>query len=329
MASSEVRIDPFQNHELISAYSEFAWPIVTLIFFFVILFRFGNELKILFRRIRKAKIAGSEIELEELKQNALELSKIDIVEEAKPKIEDLQATGGSKEENLSTLLSNIQSGLYPRPIRSNVIDNLNELTESDPLGAIVIAYNELARELETLALTKGLIGTQEISRTRFRPLVDIVSKNYDLPNLFSSACLQFQLQRNQIAHETYASDYNQRDAVDIAEAGIELLTFALRIQRPIFFVGETNIPLFTDETLKSRLTEFVGLELIIAATPGSTGSRIVAPVSPDLEFISGSQVSSVWGHWVNETEAWAQGPENAEKVWSSSARTFEGHQITG
>ena len=45
MASSEVRIDPFQNHELISAYSEFAWPIVTLIFFFVILYFTGFTLQ--------------------------------------------------------------------------------------------------------------------------------------------------------------------------------------------------------------------------------------------------------------------------------------------
>jgi hypothetical protein len=276
--------------DLIRAIGTFVWPIVVL----VIVLIFRAELGGLFKRIRRVKAAGGEVELDqaldELESSTAAASR---AVPARPPEEPVSAG----EE---------------RDVAVRVLD---EARESPKLALISLAAEVERRSTEVVA------STGQISPGR-RPSLGYSLSRLELSPSVQSAARQFRDVRNKLVHHGDASEDELLRAIDL---GLTLLDAINRIPHEVHYVREPRVELFADAEGQRRIGDYHGVLLESVAPEGNTTVRALPTTRTDFE--KGKAVSWEFGER-GFSEAWYRDPAANEIVYAwTRAAEFVGRPL--
>lgn len=286
--------------KIIQAIAALLWPI----FAFTVLFLFKNQFTDLFKRIRKGKLFGQELELEE------SLDKLD--ESTKSIQSDIEQ---------GQLQTKIASNDYSDNNESDIIDKIIDDATRSPKVALInlsIALEKLARDI--LATSGHLNGRENI---HVHQAISEIHKAYELPNHTLTSLKHFWEIRNRIIHARQGSDDDVLRAID---SGIIIFKALQAMPRETSFVYIPNIDIFEDEKLETRIENIIGV-MLKTISPGGVSSTLKVFPTTKNNYEKGKEVSWEWNLGLKLGPAWYKNPEtgNIEKAWDSSAEFIGRH----
>ena len=306
---------------LIQAIGSVLWPIVAG----YVVIRNEKQIRSLLDRLRKGKILGQEIELEgSLKELKRQVSAVE--DEAPPAPAPIsseptttRASTSTAEEtlsNLRTLHSDIKTANTQRADDPFLHETLETAAKSP-----TVALMQLASGIEKLANTiwSDLDDGSKPRRPSVRSLIDGLS--HVLPQSVPSALRTFWDVRNRIVHGRDADEHETLSALD---SGISLYKSLDLFSRSYAVVTRSEIPIYTDETGNTAVTNATGVELEFRPE----GNRIIWPTTkrgyvPQMvvkrDFDTAHAIDNIW----------IKDPLSGEvrKVFDSAA-TFVGDPIS-
>jgi Protein of unknown function DUF86 len=258
---------------------------------------FRKELRALLSRLRRAKLLGQEVELDE-------------------SLDQLERTT----EHLSELKEPIAPPVVETP-KEDVSDDLyqiRELTDLSPNAALALVAAELERAVRHKL---GALGQMDVFRSR-RPLVlrsgfEELARRTDLPMETLIALRQFSDIRNRIVHGY--SDIDREEVRRAIDLGLDLLAAVKAVPSEIAVVLYPHVEVYADPEGKEARTDCHGIMLDISSPNGSDKRTSVFPTTR-THFVKGMRVAWEWSSRRQWGESWYRHPEsdNIEYAWSSS-----------
>jgi len=278
--------------EIFKAIAILLWPIIT----FIVILIFKNDLKHLIGRIKKGKLFGNEIELEETIKEFEET-----VERAEAKL-PFQEKDEIRSDNIA-------------------IDIIKESSTDPKIGLIRLAI-EIERQLKELMYTTGWF--QNLKRFSVQESFEYLTTNGVMPTNILSSLKIFWNIRSKIIHGS--STVNTDEIIRVIDIGLILLNAINSIPRAIHNIYKANIDIYHDSEC-TRIVEF-GKGIILEATsPGKTlKSRYIYPTTK-TDYTEGKRVTWEWSFDNVWAECYYVNPDSGEKViaWSQSAEFIGRH----
>jgi|ERR1700730_1636741 len=257
--------------ELLRAIGALLWPV----FAFVIYFTYKEEFRRLFHRIRRGKVLGQEIELEQ----SLEL---------------LQQTAAAAALEV------------PRGSDADSADPVREVLETSvrsPKAALLLLASDLDREVRELLASTGWHGGREIEGVRHG--FDILDRLRILPANLRNSVQLFTDMRNRLVHGHNATDDDILRAID---SGTTILQAIRSVPRQTHVVLHPGVELFSDEQAKKPMH---GIKGLIFETAAPSGEREIFPTTR-THFERGMRVAWEWNPQNKYGPAWYRDPETNE-----------------
>lgn len=285
--------------ELLTAVGSLIWPIFALIVFF----SYRQEFRLLLRRIRRGKLFGQELELED-SLRALDTS-------AKAAVVEVAALAKSSEETLDA---------ERQPSADEAVQKILEGAARSPKAALLYLGSEIEREMWRLLASTGWHGGERV--LGLRRGFELLLKAKALPPHVLQAALLFGSMQNRLVHGGAATD---DDALRAIDSGTQILRALRAIDYESHVVVRTGVPLFSDEGGNDRLEGVTGL-ILESAGRGRAPRRQIFPTTK-THFITGKEVAWEWGN-KSFKRAWYLNPESGkvEIAWFSSAE-FTGQHL--
>lgn len=285
---------------LIQAIAALLWPL----FAFTALFVFRAQIADLAKRLKKGKLSGQEIELEE-SLNKLTRS----AESAQSEVAAIPAppeSVRSSEENAA---------------EQDVVRRILSEAARSPKAALICLASELetlAREV--LAATGHLNGRRVVS---VQQAITELHRAFKLQSHVPSSLQYFWDIRNRVIH---LGEGTEEDILRAIDSGISILKALQAIPREVNIVYSPSVPLFADADLKIPIDQVHGVMLETLSPDGETRSFRIFP-STRTHFVSGKRVSWEWNMGLVVGAAWYRDPESgvANPAWHSSAEFIGRH----
>lgn len=284
---------------LLQAIASILWPG----FAFTVLFVFRKEISDLTSRLKKGKLLGQEIELNE-------------------SLDKLQSAAESVQTEVAALTTSeaappkrLESAAIEHDISRRIIDEASR----SPKAALM----SLASEIEKLAI-EVLATTGHLKSRKFIPIQQAINElNHGLPSHVPSSLQHFWDVRNRLIHKGEGSDEEFLRAID---SGLSILRALQAIPRELNFVFETDVEVYSDEQLTKPIK---GVKAIILEThsPGGVSKTLrIFPTSQSY-FKKGKQVSWEWSFGLVTGQAWYRHIKTGAPTlaWSSSAEFVGRH----
>lgn len=276
--------------DLLKALGPFAWPL----FAFVALFKFEGELKALLARLRKGKLLGQEIELE---QSLNELDK-------------------------SARAAESAAGALPAPPEPNEASRDESDIESQvlreaaqaPKIALMLLSSRLEREVRELLASMGVMPRGNVQS--FRELVRSLHERGSLPHSLAGAVDHFSTVRNQIVHGHAGKD---DDVIRAIDSGLTILRAIHAIPHETNIVHAPSVDIYSDAEGRDLRTNVKGLVLETTSPGGAQKNLRVFPTTR-THFEKGRRVAWEWNSDVVVEESWFRHPDtgNLEYAWGQS-----------
>jgi len=287
--------------EFLKAIAALLWPI----FAFSALFLFRPEIRNILQRIRKGKLLGQELELQE----------------------SLERLESSKDAALAEVEAQPTPQLPAPAPQTEAADDvarqvLREAGESPKAGLLLLSA-EIERSLREILLSNGWAQPGRplsISRS-----LELLAANGSLPTALLGATRDFYRVRNEIAHGIGASEGDVLRAVD---AGTEIYRALTSVPHATHTVVAADLPLYSDPDGKHPYPDLRAVVLSNEAKPGrGRVTESAHPVRPGA-FLVGQKVSWHWDMSHVVGEAWYHDPQtgNPKYGWTSSA-LFDGKPL--
>jgi len=285
---------------LIQSIAALLWPL----FAFTALFVFRAQIADLARRLKKGKIFGQEIELEEtldkLNRSAVS-AQSEVAALPAPIINDRTTEESASEQDVIRRI-------------------LNEASRS-PKAALI----SLASELESLA-REVLASTGHLNGRRVVPVQQAITelhRAYGLPSHVPSSLHHFWDVRNRVIHKGEGTDEDILRAID---SGVSILKALQAMPREINVVHDPSVPLFEDALLKIPVQQLHGVILETHSPGGASKSFRIYP-STRTHFARGKRVSWEWNMGLVVGPAWYKDTETGatKQAWDSSAEFVGRH----
>ena len=280
--------------DLLRGIAALLWPLTVL----TIVVMFRKELRALLSRLRKAKLFGQELELDEsldrLERSTEELAEVQ--EPIAPPVFDLSID----------------------PVTDEDISQIQSLVDVSPNAAL----REVAGQLERAVREKlGALGQMDMFRGR-RPLMlrssfEELAKRTSLPMETLVALRRFNDVRNRIVHGY--TDVDLDEVHRAIELGLDLLAAVKAVPSEIAIVQYPHVQVFADQDGNQLRTDCHGVMLEISNSDGSEKRASVFPTTR-THFVEGMRVAWEWSSRRKWGESWYQDPESDELkyAWSSS-----------
>ena len=285
---------------LLQALAALLWPA----FAFTALLLFRKQIADLLTRLRKGKLLGQEIELNE------SLEKLQ------------QAAQGAQVE-----VAALPQPTTPPKSEAEVIQdqNIAQRIISEATISPKAALISLAAELEKLA-REVLATTGHLRGRRFVPIQQAIAEvhqTYGLAAHVPSSLQHFWDIRNRLIHKGEGTDEDILRAID---SGLSILRALQAMPREVNVVYEPNVPLFSDEGLTLPFPNVHGVLLETHSPGGVSKAFRIYPTSQE-HFRKGKQVSWEWNMSLVVGPAWYKDPSSGEatQAWLSSAEFIGRH----
>lgn len=265
---------------------------------------FRKELAHLLSRLKKGKLLGQEIELNESLEKLQQAAQGEQVEVAALP----QPTPPPKTE---------AEVIQDQSIAQRIISE----AATSPKAALI----SLAAELERLA-REVLATTGQLPGRRFVPIqqaIDEVHKTYGLAAHVPSSLHHFWDVRNRLIHKGEGTDEDILRAID---SGLSILRALQAMPRAVTVVYDPNVPVYSDEGLTAPLTNVHGV-LLETHSPGGVSKSFRIYPSSQNHFKKGKQVSWEWNMSLVVGPGWYRDQSTGEvkEAWSSSAEFIGRH----
>jgi len=285
---------------LLQALATLLWPA----FAFTALFMFRRQLADLLIRLKKGKLLGQEIELNE-------------------SLDKLQQAAQGAQVEVAALPQPIQ----PQKTEAEVIkdESIAQRIISEAATSPKAALISLAAELERLG-REALATTGHLRGRRFVPTQQAIAEvhqTYGLAAHVPSSLQHFWDVRNRLIHKGEGTDEDILRAID---SGLSILRALQAMPREVNVVYDPNIAMFTDEALTIPLHNVHGV-LLETHSPGGVSRSFRIYPSSQNHFAKGKQVSWEWNMSLVVGPAWYRDPTTGETrlAWSSSAEFIGRH----
>lgn len=283
-------MDSFAN--LLKAIAALLWPVLV----FTLIFVFKTELRQLLARLRRGKVLGQEIELDE-SLDRLELS----ATAAEARVPEPQ-------DSTARLISPAVEHHFG--VASQVLE---EATRS-PKAALLLLSAAIENELRSLVASIGLMkGRRNIS---FQQALEDLNSWSALPIYVTNSVKLFRDIRNRLVHGHEASPDDILRAID---SGIVILKALQAIPHEINVVYHPGVPIYADEHATAPIADVRGVILETVSPGGATKSYRIFPTTRD-HFQKGMRVSWEWSGDRVFGAAWYRDPDSGElkQAWRSS-----------
>lgn len=285
---------------LLQAIAALLWPI----FAFTALFVFRSQIADIARRLKKGKLLGQEIELNE------SLNRLD---ESATSIENSVAALPSRLLELPNQEAQARE--------ESVIEEIVSEAAHSPKVALIHLASELEKlSRQLLASTGHLNGRRHISISQAIAELD---EKYGLPRHVPSSLKLFWEARNRLIHGGEGTDEDILRAVD---SGLTILRALQAFPREINIVYHPGVDLFADAELTTIIPNVKGVILETAAPGGTTKNLRVFPTTR-AHFEKGRQVAWEWNMQNIWGQAWYKDPDTgqARSAFISSAEFIGRH----
>ncbi|PKO41428.1 MAG: hypothetical protein CVU30_14130 [Betaproteobacteria bacterium HGW-Betaproteobacteria-3] len=286
---------------LLQAIAALLWPI----FAFTTLLIFRKQIVELLKRLKRGKLLGQEIELNE-------------------SLEALNKSAESVEQEVAALPAPVTSqttAIEQAPQEEDTVRLVLSEAAKSPKAALIL----LASELEKLAL-QILASTGHLQGRRFMPIrrsIEELQRTLGLPAHVQSSLNLFWNARNRLVHGGEGTDEDILRAVD---SGITILKSLQALPRETNIVYEPSVPVYVDSGLTVELLGARGIILETTAPGGATKSLRIFPTTR-THFQKGKQVAWEWNMQQVFPQAWYRHPvtQIPEEAWSSAAEFVGRH----
>lgn len=286
---------------LLQAIAALLWPV----FAFTALFVFRRQIADLAKRLKRGKLLGQEIELNE-------------------SLEALNKSAKSVEQEVAALLAPVTSQtttVEQAPLEEDTVRLILSEAAKSPKAALIL----LASELEKLAL-QILASTGHFQGRRFMPIhraIEELQRTLGLPAHVQSSLRLFWNARNRLVHGGEGTDEDILRAVD---SGLTILKSLQALPRETNIVYEPSVPVYVDPTLSVEMTGARGVILETTAPGGAAKSLRIFPTTR-THFQKGKQVAWEWNLQQVFPQAWFRHPDTqvSAEAWSSASEFIGRH----
>jgi hypothetical protein len=279
-------------NELILALSKLLWPI--LVFVAVVIFR--KEIKAILTRIRKGKILGQELELND---------QIDKLENSTEKAANA-----------------VPKSIISKPNNERDETNVLKEFEHNPKIGIMLLSRDIEKEIRIILGSLGLITEKNFIRVQdsFRLLEE---KAY-LPKYTTESVEIFWDLRNKLIHGKDISNENQ--LIRVLDIGSTLLRTLKAIPHEINVVYHPGVNIYFDSDCTKLIENVKGVILVTTGANAVEKSYRIYPTTK--HYKKGVRVSWEWNLSNIWGEAWYIHPDLGEKkhAWTDSGE-FIGRDI--
>jgi len=285
---------------LLQALAALLWPV----FAFTALFAFRRQLADLLARLKKGKLLGQEIELNESLEKLQQAA-----EGAQVEVAALPQPNPSQKTEADVILD---QSIAQRIIGEAAIS---------PKAALI----SLATELERIA-REVLATTGHLRGRRYIPIQQAISEihqTYGLAAHVPSSLHYFWDVRNRLIHKGEGTNEDILRAID---SGLAILRALQAMPREVNIVHDPNVPVFSDQALTFPITNVHGV-LLETHSPGGVSKSFRIYPSSQKHFAKGKQVSWEWNMSLVVGPAWYRDHKTgaSKEAWSSSAEFIGRH----
>lgn len=285
---------------LLQSIAALLWPA----FAFTALFVFRKQLSDLLARLKKGKLLGQEIELNE------SLDKLQIAAQG------VQTEVAALPQPVLVQKTDAQA-IQEQTVEQRIIGE----AATSPKAALI----SLAAELERLA-REVLASTGHLRGRRFVPIQQAIAEvhsTYGLAAHVPSSLHHFWDVRNRLIHRGEGTDEDILRAID---SGLAILRALHAMPRETNIVSDPNVTVYSDAELTSPMANVHGVLLETSSPGGVSKSFRIFPTSQS-HFQRGKQVSWEWNMSLVVGPAWHRDPATgqAKQSWGSSAEFIGRH----
>lgn len=269
---------------LLQAIAALLWPI----FAFVALVVFRSEIADIARRLRKGKLLGQEIELNE-------------------SLRRLGESAQSFEKTVAELPSQVaepdQQGLANQ---ERVIDQIVSEAARSPKVALIRLASELEKQARQLLATTGhLNGRTHIPVSQ--AIVELHEK-FGLPRHVPSSLNLFWETRNRLIHGGEGTDEDVLRAVD---SGLTIFKALQALPREVTTVRHPGVELFSDADLTRVIPNAKGV-ILETITPGGLAKSLRIFPTTQTHYQRGRQVAWEWSMQNAWGQSWYRDPDTGQ-----------------
>jgi hypothetical protein len=282
-------MDIFSN--FIKAVAALLWPCLG----FTIVLLFKKEIRALFRRLKKGKFFGQELELDSSLTVLNETAKAAAIE-----VRQIPSTPSNDDAQQTVSAS---------------IDEVIKLMAISPKAALVSVSGMIEKEARDLVAAIGLLKGR--THLGLREAIGEVAVKIGLPPHVTASMKLFSEVRNRIVHGHDASDDDVLRAID---SGLTILKALQAVPRETNIVHNPGVDVFSDPELKSVIPGVKGIILETVSPGGAQTSYRIFPSTKNW-FKKGQRVSWEWSITNKWGPAWYRVPETneIESAWASAA----------
>lgn len=285
---------------LLQAIASLLWPL----FAFTALFVFRSQIADLASRLKKGKLLGQEIELNESLKR-LDLSAMSVEREV--------AALPAPATEVSTLEAQMEE--------ANTVRTIVAEAARSPKVALIL----LASELEKLA-REILATTGHLQSRRYIPVTRAIAEldqKFGLPKHIPSSLKSFWEARNRLIHGGEGTDEDILRAVD---SGLTILKALQAMPRETNVVYDPAAVVYGDPELTTPMSNVWGVILETLAPGGTSKSLRIFPTTR-MHFKKGHRVAWEWNMETVFGQAWYKDPKTGQsrEAWSSAAEFVGRH----
>lgn len=283
--------------ELIRSIADLLWPIL----FFIVLLIFRKNISDLLTRVKKGKLFGQELELEESLKR-LETSTAVAASQ-------IPATG---EPPLTV-------GKESRDPQAS--DKILELAASSPKAALMLLASEIEKRLRVFMATSGHhTNLRDPSPSAIAAYLGQVGW---LTKSMVDTIHNFWKTRNQIVHGHEASPDQVLRAID---SGMTILKALEAIPSEVNIVYHTGVPIFSDRECHEQRLDVRGL-ILETTSPGRTVVSFRIFPTTRTNYQKGKQVTWEWDMSKTWDASWYRDPDTnfIKQAWSGSTEFIGRH----
>lgn len=286
--------------EILQAVAALLWPILT----FIGLLMFRKEIAGIASRLKRGKLFGQEIELDE-------------------SLDKLQASTVLLQEEIGSLPAaevrekTVQEITLDQDVAQQIIAE----AATSPKAALISLSGELEKlAREILATTGHLNGRRHVSMPQ---AISELHKTYGLASHVPSSLHHFWDVRNRVIH---LGEGGSEEILRAVDSGIGLLKALQAIPRETNTIVHPHVHVFSDPELTQPMKDVHGV-ILESRSPGGTSTtyRIFATTKSD--YIAGKKVSWEWNLQRVAGPAWYRDPTTQEvkSAWQGSAEFIGRH----
>jgi hypothetical protein len=295
--------------EVVKALSSLCWPLVTV----WAIKHFSEDIKDILRRIKKAKILGSDLELR------------DKIEKLDQKVEEAASTVvvSLNSSNLENSQPQARAAVDVNTSK-NEIKNIIEDATKYPKAALLLLSSEIEREARLLLASMGLLrNTYPVS---FLKMIGIIIERKLAPVEIIDSVKMFWDIRNKLVHGIRNGSESEDDLIKIIDIGLRILEILKSIPHEINIIYHPGVYVYEDRDCKFVRKNILGVMLETVDSTNNNKFYRIFPTTRE-DYRKGERVSWEWNMKLVVGESWYKHPETGQIsiAWSSAAEFVGNH----